>query len=62
MSFSRRLTKLEKITAPTQEPRIVVLFRDPEGDGFKRPSEAEIAQASQVIVVRFGNGVDDEGT
>ena len=59
MSFSRRLTKLEKITAATQESRIVVLFGDPDGNGLKRLSEAEIGQASQVIVVRFGNGVDE---
>ena len=59
MKFSKRVAKLEKIVAPTQESRIVVLFGDPEGDGFKQPSEEEIAKASQVIVVRFGNGVDD---
>ena len=59
MSFSRRLTKLEKITAATRESRLVVLFGDPERNELKRLSEAEIGQASQVIVVRFGNGVDE---
>ena len=59
MKFSKRVAKLERLAAPTHESRIVVRFGDEEGGGFKQPSEEEFAQASPVIVVRFGNGVDD---
>jgi len=53
LNLARRLAKLEKSAAPTQESRIVVVV-----EGCEQPPEEELAQATQVIVVRFVKPAD----
>jgi membrane protein implicated in regulation of membrane protease activity len=50
MNLVRRVSKLEKILAPTQQRRVVIRY---EGDGSEALAQEDIDENTPVIVVRY---------
>ena len=53
MNLSRRLAKLESAGVLPRDLRAVIRFEGPGSEGFKVPTNEEIAGASHVITVCF---------
>jgi hypothetical protein len=58
MKLARRVSRLERIQAPTRPPRIVVRYEGPGSENLPQPADEDIDENDHVIVVRFVSAKD----
>ena len=53
MRISHRLARLEQIEAEARPSRIVIRYESPDGQVLSQPTQEELDNATEIIVVRF---------
>ncbi len=60
MRLTKRIARLEAVARPQRQPRVVIRYEWPGSEDFLQPSEEELDENDQVVVVRFVESNWDE--
>ena len=58
MKLTRRVSRLERIHAPTRPPRFLVRFEGPGSENLPQPGDEDIGDNDHVFVIRFVSAKD----